>query len=170
MAAKPPSCPNVFEIPVQAIALMMNRMEKMGAVGGAHRSHIRAFALVALGLLAGCNGGKDATVSGIVYLDDQPLDRGNVTFYRSQGGAAAYGRIGADGVYQLKTGDTPGLATGEYKVTVVATAGTPPVEGSGAPPVAKLLTPRKYGQLQETDLKFDVAAGANKIDLRLNSD
>jgi hypothetical protein len=125
-------------------------------------------ALVAGGLLAGCGGAHESSVSGMDYLDDKPLNTGNVTFYPSEGGAAVYSRIGADGAYELKTGDTFGLKPGEYKVTVVATEMPTVVPGS-TPPIGKVITPSKYGQLEETDLVFTVEAGSNTIDLRLKS-
>jgi hypothetical protein len=121
-----------------------------------------------VGLLLGCGDGHESSVSGTVYLDDKPLTTGNVTYYPSQGGAAVYSRIGAEGGYQLKTGDTFGLKPGEYKVTVVATE-TPTVVQGSTPPIGKVITPGKYGQLQETDLLFTVGPGENTIDLRLES-
>ena len=124
--------------------------------------------LTACGLLAGCGGAHESNVSGAVYLDDKPLNTGNVTFYPAQGGAAVYSRIGPDGGYQLKTGDTSGLKPGEYKVTVVATE-IPTVVPGSTPPIGKLLTPHKYGQLDQTDLAFTVGPGDNTIDLRLKS-
>jgi hypothetical protein len=129
---------------------------------------IGGLAFAACGLLAGCGGVHESSVSGKAYLDDKPLSTGNVTFYPSQGGAAVYSRIGVNGDYQLKTGDTFGLKPGEYKVTVVATENPPVVKGS-TPPIGKLITPRKYGQLEETDLLFSVGPGNNRIDLRLKS-
>ena len=129
---------------------------------------IGGLVLAVAGLLCGCGGGHDSSVSGKVYLDDKPLTTGNVTFYPSQGGAAVYSRIGAGGEYQLKTGDTFGLKPGDYKVTVVATE-TPTVVQGSTPPIGKVLTPGKYGQLQETDLLFTVDPGNNTIDLRLKS-
>ena len=129
---------------------------------------IGGLAFVLVGWSLGCGGGHESSVSGNVTLDDKPLTTGNVTFYPSQGGAAVYSRIGAEGAYELKTGDTFGLKPGEYKVTVVATE-TPTVVQGSTTPIGKLLTPRKYGQLQETDLLFKVEPGDNTIDLRLKS-
>lgn len=119
-------------------------------------------------MFAGCGGEHESSVSGTVYLDDKPLNTGNVTFYPSEGGAAVYSRIDASGAYELKTGDTFGLKPGEYKVTVVATE-TPTVVPGSTPPIGKVITPSQYGQLEETDLVFTVDAGDNTIDLRLKS-
>ena len=130
--------------------------------------HWGAALWAAAGLLAGCGGPHESSVSGTAYLDDIPLNTGNVTFYPSQGGAAVYSRIGADGAYELRTGDTPGLKPGEYKVTVVATETPRAVPGS-TPPIGKVITPPRYGQLEETDLLFTVGPGSNTIDLRLTS-
>jgi hypothetical protein len=129
---------------------------------------VGAFILAACGLIAGCGGAHESSVSGTVYLDDKPLNTGLVTFFPTQGGAAVYSRIGPNGAYELKTGDTSGLKPGQYKVTVVATE-IPTVVPGTTPPIGKLITPHKYGQLDQTDLTFTVGPGDNTIDLRLKS-
>src|SRR5688572_6137425 len=82
----------------------------------------------------GCGGTHESSVSGVVYLDDKPLSTGNVTYYPSEGGAAVYSRIGADGAYTLSTGSEEGLKPGEYKVTVMATDNPPAAAPGQAPP------------------------------------
>ena len=119
----------------------------------------------ALTLAAGC-GAHDSSVYGTVTLDGKPLESGTVSFHPVGEGAAAYGRIGADGSYRLHTGAEQGLAAGEYVVTVVATA-PPPNPHSEV--VGKLLTPARYGSFDQTDLRFTVEPGRNKIDLPLRT-
>lgn len=119
----------------------------------------------ALTLAAGC-GAHDSSVYGTVTLDGKTLETGTVTFHPAGEGAVAYGRIGADGSYRLHTGAEEGLAPGEYVVTVVATA-PPPDPHSEV--VGKLLTPVRYGNLDQTDLRFTIEPGTNRIDLPLQT-
>jgi hypothetical protein len=113
--------------------------------------------------LAGC-GAHESAVSGKVTIEGTPLTSGTVVFYPAGGGAAAYGSIQSDGAYTIDTGDSGGLAAGEYVVTVVAT--TPPQPGFS---FGKLLTPTRYNNKQTSDLKFTVTPGRNTIDLPLKS-
>jgi hypothetical protein len=119
----------------------------------------------ALTLAVGC-GAHDSSVYGTVTLDRKPLETGTVTFHPAGEGAVAYGRIGADGSYRLHTGAEQGLAAGEYIVTVVATA-PPPDPHSEV--VGKLLTPARYGKLDQTDLRYTIEPGRNQIDLALQT-
>lgn len=121
--------------------------------------------LAATLLPAGCGPGNSASVSGTVTLDDKPLDRGTVTFHPEPDGPLAYGQIGPDGTYTLQVGAKTGLMPGRYAVTVVAT--TTPDANSGA--FGKLLTPTKYGNAKETNLRFEVKPGTQRIDLPLKS-
>jgi hypothetical protein len=108
----------------------------------------------------------DSSVYGTVTLDGAPLHRGTVTFHPEKTGAVAYGRILADGSYSISTGSRGGLSAGEYFVTVVATAGEadPTKEAAG-----KLLTPTRYGRVDQSALRSTVRPGRNKIDLALKS-
>lgn len=123
---------------------------------------------------AGCGGPHESSVSGTVFLDGQPLtltatQAGNVTFYPSAGGAAAYGQLAADGKYELSTGSEVGLKTGEYKVVVVATENPPAAVPGQAPPPGTRITPEKYSNIKTTDLVVTVDAGSNEIDLQMES-
>lgn len=120
-------------------------------------------------LVAGCGSPHEASVSGTVTLDGEPLDRGTVSFHPVGEGAVAYGQIGADGSYEVKTGRESGLAPGDYKVTVVATTPPPPPKDPMDEPVGELITPQRYGAKQTTDLQFAVEPGSNTIDLELTS-
>lgn len=121
---------------------------------------------LALVLLAtGCGAGNHSTVQGVVTLDGRFLDRGTVSFHPVGEGAVAYGMVGADGKYALNTGRSGGLAPGTYLVTVVAVEAA--VSKGNAAPLGKLLTPGKYGDLKQTDLRVEVKPGANRVDLPL---
>ena len=134
---------------------------------------LRSLRLVLLSLsfviLVGCGGRHEATVSGTVTLDGQPLDRGTVTLHPTGGGAAAVGPIGSDGVYTIKTGTESGLAPGEYTATVVANEDPIPSTTGGAPMPGALITPARYGTLETSDLHITVTHGANDRPLKLTS-
>ena len=55
-------------------------------------------------------------------------------------------------------------------MTVVATDNPPPAKKGGTPPIGKLITPRRYGLLKTTDLKYTIKAGSNQIDIVLTSE
>lgn len=132
---------------------------------------------VALGFAAisGCEKTLPATVTGTVTLDGQPLpDRetvvGNVMFYPSGGGAAAFGDVTAGGAYKVTTGSTSGLQPGEYVVTVTVSEMEPePPGGYQNAPGQKRLTPANYNDRNRTPLRFEVNEGPNVIDLPLES-
>jgi hypothetical protein len=124
------------------------------------------FPLCWLLLLAGCGSSHDASITGHVTLDGSPLTSGTVTFHPAAGGAIAYGQIDSQGNYAVKTGRESGLTPGSYVVTVVATG--EPSKGMDESP-GELLTPARYGSVEESDLKFEVKAGENTIDIPLTS-
>jgi hypothetical protein len=124
------------------------------------------FPLCCLLLLAGCGSGHDASITGTVTLDGTALTTGTVTFHPVAAGAIAYGQIDSQGNYAVKTGRESGLKPGSYVVTVVATG--EPSKGMDESP-GELLTPARYGNVEQSDLKFEVKAGENKIDIPLTS-
>jgi hypothetical protein len=123
-------------------------------------------------LVAGC--GQPGKVSGVVTLDGAPLSTGVITFNPAVSGPSAYGAIGADGRYELRTGATAGLAAGEYVVTVAANAAAQKQPGAGSWPgterVLPLVTPRKYADREKTPLRATVKAGGQKLDFALVSE
>ena len=133
---------------------------------------------VGLGLatFGGCEKTLPATVTGTVTLDGQPLPErdtvvGNVMFYPSGGGAAAFGDVTSGGAYKVTTGSTSGLQPGEYVVTVTVSEMEPePPGGYQNAPGQKRLTPARYNDRDRTPLRFEVSEGPNEIDLPLESD
>lgn len=123
-------------------------------------------------LAAGC--GQPGKVSGVVTLDGAPLSTGVITFNPAVSGPSAYGAIGADGRYELRTGATAGLAAGEYVVTVAANAAAQEQPGAGSWPgterVLPLVTPRKYADREKTPLRATVKAGGQTLDFALISE
>ncbi len=126
----------------------------------------RLHLVLLLTVAAGCGPGNHATVTGTVTLNGKPLRTGTVTFHPSEAGPVAYGMIGMDGGYTLQTGTRPGLTVGRYVATVVATTDRP---SPGEELPGKLLTPARYGDVKQSDLRFEVKPGRNQIDLPLQS-
>jgi hypothetical protein len=73
--------------------------------------------VVCLGLV-GCNpGGGLVPAKGKVIYKGQPVAKASVTFVRAEG-TPATGMTDEKGEFQINTGGKPGVAKGEYKVTV----------------------------------------------------
>jgi hypothetical protein len=120
--------------------------------------------LTLLTLVLGCGKGFDATVTGKVTVDGQPLTKGDVTFAPQGSGRVAYGAIDATGNYVIKTGEGEGVPPGEYGVTIVATG---VAKDSFTPP--PLLTPQKYSDVKTSGLTASVKPGKNTFDYHLKS-
>lgn len=125
-----------------------------------------------LGLLglSGCGSPYDGTVHGTVTLDGNPLTYGVVQFHPVGEGPSAYGNILDAGAYELGTGSETGIVPGKYKVTVMSTERPPANLPVGvAPPIAKRISPERYGTVEQTPFEFEVKEGDNTIDLPLTS-
>ena len=131
-------------------------------------SYFGASLLLSLMLLVGC-GRSPATVTGVVSMDGQPLQRGNVGFAPVSGGMKATSRIQSDGSYELSTNRDSGLQLGDYQVTVVSRE---PGEskGSGPPMPGKTLIPIRYGRVKTSKLNYTVESGSNTINIELSSE
>jgi hypothetical protein len=139
-----------------------------------------ALALVCLAVL-GCQRAAntyDATVQGAVTIDGELAPRGTVTFHPVKAGAPSSGPIHEDGSYSIRTGqgdlsnpDGGTIRSGEYVVTVTVTS--PPsaeqVVAEGGPPAtgARMMAD-KYAAKETSDLKVEVKAGPNIINLKLD--
>jgi hypothetical protein len=122
---------------------------------------------------AGCGGASLAPVTGTVTLDGKPLERGTVTFLPVQDGQIGYGSIQPDGRYTVETGTgaarAKGLATGEYRVAVVATGDPPKTDPRGPEQPPPLLVPAKYTQADTSGLRYTVAPAGGKFPIALQS-
>ncbi|TWT75678.1 hypothetical protein Pla123a_31880 [Posidoniimonas polymericola] len=131
-----------------------------------------ALCLCALAALTqvGC-GSYDATVSGSVSLDGEPLKSGTISFFPVADGPTAYARIEPTGQYELRTGREAGLAPGEYQVTVVAREQRELAanDAGGPPPPGKQLTPNHYRDRKTSGLAYTIEPGHNQIDLDLTT-
>jgi hypothetical protein len=91
--------------------------------------------LVSTFLVAGCGKGKTVKVSGIVTLDDKPLEGALVQFVPldEAKGLSASGRTGSDGTFRLTTRNpNDGAVPGEYRVLVTLDQERPAPAGGGA--------------------------------------
>ena len=109
----------------------------------------------------GCGGGaeeKRAAVQGQVFYRGRPLAGGTIVFAPDPGhggrGPLAWGEIGPDGRYTLRTDDAAGAVVGWHRVTVAA-------PGPAALP-ACYSDPERSGQCHQV---CDVPQ--NTIDVRL---
>jgi len=86
--------------------------------------------------------GPDYPVKGKVLLaDGKPLRSGRVVFVSSATALSYAGRIGADGVFELKQGDRVGAPAGDYKVRIEIDETSLP-KGHGKSPI--LPFPARY--------------------------
>lgn len=129
----------------------------------------RVAVLIAIGLLiAGCGGAAPAgpetgAVTGTVTLDGEPLSEVLVMFQPEDGklGQASMGKTDEDGHYELTySTTTKGAVVGSHKVTVTTPTTAPD-------PKFKDPIPKKYNS--KTELKEEVQAGENVVDLALSS-
>jgi hypothetical protein len=123
--------------------------------------------VVALWSLAGC-GGSDSMVqvTGVVTLDDKPIERGAILFVPAEGkGPTAGGEI-KGGRYTVR------VPRGVMKVSVTApkVVGKKklyPTPNSPEMEVTEEALPAKYNE--RTELKVEVTSGANQKDFALRS-
>jgi hypothetical protein len=94
---------------------------------------------------------------------------GTVSFYRESGsGAPAIGIIDNSGRYALKTGGAGGLEPGSYRVSIAVKQIIPPADPVEMPR-ARLISPTRYSDLSQSDLKAEVKPGNNSFDFALES-
>lgn len=126
-------------------------------------------------LLAGCQNKLPATIEGTVTIDGQALPNektttGEVMFYPTGGGAAAYAPLLPGGKYSVSTGGSEGLEPGEYKVTVRVVEVEPePPGGYQNAPGQRVISPARYQDREKSDLVKQIEPGKNVIDIDLTS-
>ena len=122
--------------------------------------------LATLLVLAGCSEPKTAEVSGTVTVDGEPVKRGSISFFPTDGNAPTAGAVIKDGLYSTKVPITA------MKVKISA----PKVIGKrklyDAPDskevdVVEEGLPAKYNK--DTELTFEVKPGKNQKDWELQS-
>ncbi|MGY8768020.1 MAG: hypothetical protein ACKVH8_06230 [Pirellulales bacterium] len=136
--------------------------------------------------IAGCGGGDSlpadaATVKGVLTHNGSPLAGATITFKQKDGKQTAFGKSDASGAYQLNSANVKGgTLAGSYSVSVTkyeVVADTAVDEddenydgadedGDGEAE-AKSLLPEKFSKAATSGLEFDVAVGANDINIDL---
>lgn len=137
-------------------------------IGGV-RNLSAVLSCVAAMAMVGCGGPYDATGVGQVTFNGAPVSRGTVSFTPQGSGAPAYGQIGPDGSFVLRTGREEGLNSGLYSVAVTANEASTPGPNGGPPPMGKPITPLWYRDPATSGLTVTVAPGSNAINLELNA-
>jgi hypothetical protein len=119
--------------------------------------------------LSGCGQSGRVSVTGKVTLDSAPLQTGTVAFFPVAQGPGAYASIQSDGSYTAQTGTQPGLAPGDYVVTVQAMSPPPPPTPQNPEPLPVSLLPAKYSAKETSGLRCTVPAGGTTFDIPLTS-
>ena len=128
-------------------------------------------ALAAAFCMVGCDSSGLTKVTGKVTFNDAPVTSGTITFAAADK-PAAYGDIGPDGTYTLKTqkpGD--GATPGSYQVYVMALQDQGDAMPESRDPLPPASVPIKYTSLATTDLTAEVEGGKeNVIDFNLTGE
>ena len=140
------------------------------------RSPARPLRLVACATLSalaliGCGGGgpQPLAISGKVTLDNQPLEKGVITFISASDPNSTAGGVVEKGAYSIPYDD--GLHPGTYKVSVIANQPTGREVKDPDNPKSKIaeeiqVIPDRYNR--QTQLSAEVKAGAsNTFDFEL---
>jgi hypothetical protein len=115
----------------------------------------RRLALVAVGglMAAGC-GGDVGRVSGrVVRTSGEPLAGASVIARCEESGVSCYGTTGADGRFELSTGETgAGVPPGTYHVVILE-------RKASRDAVTRPTIAAKFGDPAQSGLSFTVASG-----------
>lgn len=122
-------------------------------------------------MVAGCDGNKTGSVSGIVTYKGKLMPGGYIDFYSIAADGKVIAQkstaIGDDGAYTITK-----VPIGDAKITVQEPPGAlvPNATEKGglprrAPPAVTL--PPKYQNVEQTDLKYTVAPGNQKHDVAM---
>jgi hypothetical protein len=124
--------------------------------------------LVAASLICGCKGEPPTgDVSGTISFDGQPIEQGTITFTPADGkGPTAGGSITA-GNYMA-----PKVPVGTSKVTIsgVKSTGKKKMYDDAAAPLVQTsaeMLPPKYSDVKQTTLQYEVVAGSQTKDFKL---
>lgn len=118
--------------------------------------HRCAATLIVVGVLAvatGCGGGHEATLTGKVTRNGQPVQHALINFHNQGHGPMAYAMTDESGEFSALTGSRPGLPPGTYKLAFDVGP--------------DLGVPQKYFTIEHSGLQFEVKAGDNVVDIKL---
>jgi hypothetical protein len=118
--------------------------------------------LMGIALVLGCGDGRPSRVpvSGRVFIDDKPLESGNIRFYPAEHRAAS-AKIEPDGRFTLSTyefGD--GVVPGQHPVSVM---GYKLVN----PKTLRWFAPKKYAAPETSALSFEVTEATDTAEIKL---
>lgn len=127
---------------------------------------LAAWAVLAVGFAAvGCGSSGPALhpVAGkVAYRDGRPVAGAMVEFAAADG-TGARGKTGADGRFELTTGDRKGAAAGSYRVAIVQMTVADGAAGHIGAHHAPLVLHPKYAKFETSGLTREVKAGPNEI-------
>jgi hypothetical protein len=127
----------------------------------------RLLAASCLAAVAGCGGNAPVSISGLVTVDDRPLDRGKIDFEPADGRGTTAAAVIRDGRYQCES--MPGIK--KVRITGGKVIGQRPfTPGNPASPMVeeiKSLVPARYNT--ETTLSCEIVRGTASYDFRLES-
>ncbi|MCA9109532.1 MAG: hypothetical protein KDA52_06275 [Planctomycetaceae bacterium] len=132
----------------------------------------RLFCIVATCLCLGCGSRGDrpelGTVTGTVYMDDEPLPNVWVMFNPTGGGRTSLGRTDEEGEYELMYLEgAEGANLGSHQVVIMTYHEDEIEEMKLNNEPVKEIIPSKYNT--KTTLNADVKEGSNTIDFKLES-
>ena len=132
------------------------------AAGMMHKRWPRfACVTLLLAVAAGC-GQTLPSLSGKLLAGDKPVPEGTISFRHKESGAIARASVQPDGAYAVKTGNTRGLALGDYEIAVAAVKGIPDPNN---PDKAKRWVSPKHADFETSGLSYTVQSGNNVYDI-----
>ena len=140
---------------------MTNGRQQVGATIGRSAAAMRLLILLCLAVLAGCDDRPTRVpVSGIVTIDGQPLNRGNIKFVPKEGRPSA-GTIGSDGRFTLTCYDgNDGALLGTHRVQVAANR---IISDSKI----EWFAPPKYADFRTSEISVDVTEPVDDVKIEL---
>lgn len=108
--------------------------------------------LFLVGIISGCGGGLDATLTGVVTHQGKPVPSLLINFQSVGGGPMAYAATDEDGAYEAFVGSNKGIMPGKYRLALEATGDS---------------IPAKYLQVDTSGLEYEVKSGDNTFDISL---
>ena len=142
---------------------MQKGLRQRGAAVGSTTSAMRfLILLLVLAVLVGCDDRPTRVrVSGVVTIDGQPLDRGNIKFVPKNGRPSA-GTIGPDGRFTLTCYDgNDGALLGTHRVQVAANR---IISDSKI----EWFAPPKYADFRTSEISVEVTAPVDDVKIELN--
>jgi hypothetical protein len=140
---------------------MTNGRQQVGTTISKSAAALRWSLFLCVALLAGCDDRPTRVpVSGIVTIDGQPLNRGNIKFVPKEGRPSA-GTIGSDGRFTLTCYDgSDGALLGSHRVQV---ASNRIISDSKI----EWFAPPKYADFRTSEISVDVTGPVDDVKIEL---